>query len=244
MSVYRGDLSRGPKLGGMVIFSSILHLLIVLVAVVGPRLFLNKKTFYSPVYTVNLVSLSDKKGTMPSPEPVRETPKEIPKERPKEVAPEMLPLKKEGISRIKDAIKRLEALKAMREKQKDTPLPSGDRAVTQKGGTGTPGVKSSGVATRELLDLRYRLYYNMIWERIRDAWVLPEGVTKGKSLEAIVALRIKRNGTIENYWIEKGSGNTYFDQSAIRAINKANPLPALPEDFREEVFEVGVRFYP
>lgn len=240
MDVYREDLSRGPNLRGMVIFSSILHLLIFLVAVVGPKFFINKKVFYSPIYTVNLVSLSEKKETLPSPEPVRE----VQKERPKEVAPEVIPLKKEGITRIKDAIKRLEALKAMREKQEAKATPSGDRAPVQKGGTGTPGIKSSGAPTRELLDLRYRLYYNMIWEKIRDAWILPEGVIKGKNLEAIVTLRIKRNGTIENYWIEKGSGNTYFDQSAIRAINKANPLPPLPEDFREEIFEVGVRFYP
>lgn len=240
MATYGEDLTRGPGLSGMVILSSILHLIIFFVAVVGPKLFLNKKIFYSPVYTVSLVSLTEGKATLPSAEPIRE----LSKERPKEVAPEIIPLKKEGISRIKDAIKRLEALRSIREKQKDTLPPSGDRARESKSGTGSPGVKPSGVATRELLDLRYRLYYTMIWEKIRDAWVLPEGITKGKNLEAIVALRIKRNGSIENYWIEKGSGNAYFDQSAIRAINKANPLPPLPEDFREEIFEVGVRFYP
>jgi len=128
MAVYREDLSRGPKLGGMVIFSSILHLLIFLIAVVGPKLFINKKVFYSPVYTVNLISLSEKKGTLPSPEPVRE----IQKERPREVAPEVIPLKKEGITRIKDAIKRLEALKAIREKHKDTPTASGDKHMCKR----------------------------------------------------------------------------------------------------------------
>lgn len=238
MTIYREDLTGGPTLRGMILYSSILHLLLFFIAVIGPKLFIKTRVFYSPIYTVNLVSLGEKKGTLPSPEPVRE----VAKERPKEVAPEVIPLKKEGISRIKDAIKRLEALRAIREKQKKTT--TGDNALVSKGGTGTPGVRSSGVATKEILDLKYRLYYNMIWERISNAWVLPEGVTKSKNLEAIVALKIKRNGTIENYWIEKGSGNTYFDQSAIRAINKANPLPPLPEDFREEIFEVGVRFYP
>jgi TonB family protein len=240
MTAYGEDLTRGPRLGGMVILSSILHLIIFFVAIVGPKLFFNKKVFYSPVYTVSLVSLSEKKGPLPSAEPIRETSEE----RPKEIAPELIPLKKEAVSRIKDAIRRLEALRAIRERHKDTSPPTGDRALEQRGERGSPGTRPSGIATRELLDLRYRLYYNMIWEKIRDAWVLPEGITKGKNLEAIVALRIKRNGTIENYWIEKGSGNTYFDQSAIRAINKADPLPPLPEDFREEIFEVGVRFYP
>jgi len=240
MTTYGEDLRRNPRLGNMVILSSILHLIILSLAVVWPRLFINKKLFYSPIYTVSLVSLSEKGDNLPSPEPTREESRE----RPKEVAPELTPLKEEGISRIKDAIKRLEALRSIRERQRATPPPSGDRAVSQRGETGGPGMRSSGGITKELLDLKYRLYYNMIWEKIRNAWVLPEGVTKGKPLEAIVALRIKRDGTIQNYWIEKGSGNAYFDQSAIRAINKANPLPPLPEDFSEDVFEVGVRFYP
>lgn len=239
MTTYGEDLKRSPRLGDMIILSSIFHLTILFVAIIGPKFFINKKLFYSPVYTVSLVSLSEKKGILPSPEPAREESME----RPKEVAPEVTPLKKEGLSRIKDAIKRLEALRAMRERQKATTPPSGDRALSAKGDTGGPGMRPSGVAARELIDLKYRLYYNMIWEKIRDAWVLPEGVTKGKKLEAIVALRIRRDGNIQNYWIEKGSGNAYFDQSAIRAINKANPLPPLPEDFREDIFEVGVRFY-
>lgn len=231
---------RSPRLGDMVILSSVLHLVIFLIAIVVPKIFFSKNLFYSPVYTVNLVSLSEKKGALPSPEPVRVEPKE----RPKEISPDVTPLNKEGIDRLKDAIKRLEALKKIREKQKTSVPPSGERALSRKSETESPGTKPSGVATRELLDLKYRLYYNMVWEKIRNSWVLPEGVTKGKNLEAIMALRIKRDGTIEKYWIEKGSGNAYFDQSTIRAINKANPLPPLPEDFREDIFEVGVRFYP
>lgn len=231
---------RSPRLGDMVILSSIIHLVIFLIAIVVPKLFFSKKLFYSPIYTVNLVSLAERKGPLPSPEPVSVEPKE----RPKEISPDVTPLNKEGVTRLKDAIKRLETLRAIREKQKTSSPPTGERALTRNSETGSPGTRPSGIATRELLDLKYRLYYNMIWEKIRDSWVLPEGITRGKNLEAIVALRIKRDGTIEKYWIEKGSGNTYFDQSAIRAINKANPLPPLPQDFGEDIFEVGVRFYP
>ena len=35
-------------------------------------------------------------------------------------------------------------------------------------------------------------------------------------------------------WTEKPSGNTFFDQSALRAIAKANPLPPVPEGYGEE----------
>jgi colicin import membrane protein len=43
---------------------------------------------------------------------------------------------------------------------------------------------------------------------------------------------------------EKRSGNHYLDDSAMRAIKKANPLPPLPDVFRDEYLEIGIRFLP
>ncbi|TNF50181.1 energy transducer TonB, partial [bacterium] len=40
-----------------------------------------------------------------------------------------------------------------------------------------------------------------------------------------------------------GSGNIYYDQSALRAIRKASPLPPLPQDLDEESLEVGINFH-
>ena len=34
----------------------------------------------------------------------------------------------------------------------------------------------------------------------------------------------------------------YFDESALRTVKKANPLPPMPEAFRENGLEVGIRF--
>jgi len=44
-------------------------------------------------------------------------------------------------------------------------------------------------------------------------------------------------------YLEKRSGNTYFDNSALRAVTKSNPLPSLPEWFRESSLDVGIRFH-
>jgi TonB family protein len=93
-------------------------------------------------------------------------------------------------------------------------------------------------------DIRFRAYYDRIWAQIRSSWV-PQGVTSQASLITVVGIRIAASGEIEQFWIEKGSGNAYYDQSALRAIRKANPLPALPNELSDAPLEVGVNFrYP
>jgi TonB family protein len=108
--------------------------------------------------------------------------------------------------------------------------------------TGEPG---TGGASSGFMSIKHKMYYNLIWQRIRNAWVLPEEVLRGKKdLETIIAIRIARDGQIVDIQFEKKSGNAYLDESALRAIKKANPLPPLPPGFEEDKFDVGVRFTP
>lgn len=81
-------------------------------------------------------------------------------------------------------------------------------------------------------------YYAIISEMIWSKWVFPDIESSG--LEVIVSIRIDGKGNILSQEIEKTSGNALFDQSALRAISKANPLPPPPMGIETEV---GVRFY-
>jgi len=88
-------------------------------------------------------------------------------------------------------------------------------------------------------------YYNLIWEKIKKEWTLPEDLPKGKTdLEAVIIVIIERNGKIQKSWFEKKSGNALYDQMAMRAIKKAEPLPPIPKEFSDETFEIGIRFHP
>jgi TonB family protein len=80
-------------------------------------------------------------------------------------------------------------------------------------------------------------YYTKIRNQIWQQWVYPD--TGKKDLEAIISIRIMKDGTISMQKIEKSSGNPLFDKSAIKALSKANPLSPPPYEM-----EVGVRFYP
>lgn len=93
---------------------------------------------------------------------------------------------------------------------------------------GTSGKKSSSAPED---------YYTHITKEIWQNWSFPD--TGDKNLEAVVSIKILKDGLIQIKGIEKKSGNSLFDRSAIRAITKANPLPPPPYEM-----EIGVRFYP
>ncbi|HUL37339.1 MAG TPA: energy transducer TonB [Thermodesulfobacteriota bacterium] len=88
-------------------------------------------------------------------------------------------------------------------------------------------------------------YYNLIWEKIKKEWTIPGGLPKGKSsLETVIVIVIEREGRVQRSWFEKKSGNALYDQSAMRAIKKADPLPSIPKEFSDNTFEIGIRFFP
>lgn len=107
------------------------------------------------------------------------------------------------------------------------------------------GEAGTGGASSGFMSIKHKMYYNLIWQRIRSAWVLPEGALGGKKdLETIIAIRIAKDGRIEDIQFEKKSGHPQLDESALRAIKKADPLPPLPPGFEGDKFDVGVRFTP
>jgi TonB family protein len=85
----------------------------------------------------------------------------------------------------------------------------------------------------------------LIWSKIKKEWAIPGDLPKGgRNLETVIVVVIERSGKIQKSWFEKKSGNSQYDQSAMRAIKKSEPLPAIPREFSDEVFEFGIRFHP
>ncbi|MBK5095684.1 MAG: cell envelope integrity protein TolA [Deltaproteobacteria bacterium] len=89
-------------------------------------------------------------------------------------------------------------------------------------------------------------YFRKLDEKIRSNWNVP-ALTAGERENLMVRIRIviEQDGRVSQVRMEKTSGNTYFDDSVRRAINKASPLPVPPEQLRggEDHYEVGFRFY-
>ncbi len=113
-----------------------------------------------------------------------------------------------------------------------------EEGMVLRGGVGTGGVSKK---TLELLDI----YNAEIWQRIRKNWAFSEEMAGGTSdWEAVVVIKIMKNGDMRDIWFETRSGNSYFDDSVFKAVKKSDPLPPLPDGFRGPFYEVGFRFNP
>ena len=62
----------------------------------------------------------------------------------------------------------------------------------------------------------------------------------GEGVSCVVYFRLRRNGTVSDIRIEQGSGNSYFDRTALRAVRSAAPFPPLPRAFSESY--LGIHF--
>jgi TolA protein len=107
------------------------------------------------------------------------------------------------------------------------------------GGRGTGNAGAGGTGSGGLSGIRLRNYQAELQEKIKDAWKIP---SRSKGLEATFFLSINRAGQVEQARLVRGSGNTLFDESLQLAIKKAQPLPALPEDFTDRTLEVTLPF--
>jgi TonB family protein len=101
-------------------------------------------------------------------------------------------------------------------------------------------VQTAGPMPGGQAGLARRIYYTEVWNAIRSKWTPPDS-SKDKNLEAVLIVTVRRDGKILNVRFEQRSGNAVFDQSAERAIMKADPLPPFPELYSPLQEEIGVR---
>lgn len=80
-------------------------------------------------------------------------------------------------------------------------------------------------------------YIDKVSEEIWREWAFPD--IGEKDLEAVIAVKIGRDGTLNVQKMEKSSGNRLFDRSALQTIAKASPVSPPPYEM-----EIGIKFYP
>lgn len=268
MSLLGREAVRGGgslvELGGVVIPSILLHLVVLAFIITLPTFSFNGISYPS----VCMVSLVSAPLEMPSKIRKEWITKEVGKIEPLE--------KKIGVKPLKKAVKRVpitpvkkrvarekvlskdistekivsEAIERIKEEESSRKINKAvsriKREVSKQGGTKalTPQAKG-GVITSETTNLRFKIYYTIIWGKIKEGWILPEGLIRNQeSLEAVISFKVLRDGKIEDVRFENSSGNSYFDKSVLRAVEKANPLPPLPGEYQGEHLDIGVRFHP
>ena len=89
-------------------------------------------------------------------------------------------------------------------------------------------------------DFRFAYYLAALRNRIGSRWVPPQGLDSGRPVRAVVYFRIGRDGQLSMTEVETSSGYAFFDQTALRALLSATPLPPLPAGYMDQY--LGVHF--
>ncbi|MBM4277785.1 MAG: TonB C-terminal domain-containing protein [Deltaproteobacteria bacterium] len=159
---------------------------------------------------------------------------------------------KESIDRLHDAIEEIRRKAALDEIHKrvskrevtptPTPSPSPSPVISPVPSPTAPSPTPFSVSAQQS---KLNEYYSLIWAKIKASWTIPEHLLKERvDLETIIVIIIEVNGKVQKSWFEKKSGNALYDQMAMRAIIKAEPLPPIPKELNQESLEIGIRFTP
>ena len=265
MSALVGRIFRpepGEQLGWALAASLGVHLLLLAVVIFWRSWGPSKAELFAPAYQVQLVGMPGPPAAAPKGPPAHKPAPPAPKAEPKpEPKPkEAIATKPEEVKKrpepkpkpaepTPDASKELEKrLASLQSKVSDQRRLENvmnrleEKAATrqnQVGGAFNSGSGSGGGGATGNPSVRDQVYLTELWQRIQAAWVLSEVlVQKPKGLVAIVSIRLRADGSLEKAWLEQSSGNARFDQSAVRATEKAAPFPPPPGDLRE----LGIRF--
>jgi colicin import membrane protein len=232
---------KAPSLQKTAALSAFLHLTLFLVA----SLVLEQSSHMnlpSP-YMVDLVSPSGR-STVAGPRNVsqknRSAERERPTRRPAEALSKKEKMKEKLIAereteRVEDRIAELaaiERIKKMTKLRQVLSIPAkGEGPDARQTSQPQSAGKGAGQGT-------VGSYMDKITGEIWKRWSWDP--TMGKDLEAVISVLILKDGTIRVEKIEKSSGNTFFDRSALIALKNASPVTPPPD--RADV-EIGIRFF-
>ena len=76
-------------------------------------------------------------------------------------------------------------------------------------------------------------YFQQVASLVDQEWVLPGSSREG--LYAIITVKVYKDGTLKVAGIQKSSNDALFDRAALRAIEKASPVPPPPYEMEMDI---------
>ena len=103
----------------------------------------------------------------------------------------------------------------------------------------------SNLAEGAKLDEKINKYRFQIAYEVEKNWALPTGISSSENgIEASIIFKVMSDGKIKDIWFDKKSGNRYFDDSVLRAVEKSDPVSPYPKDVKEKYIPIGLHFTP
>jgi TonB family protein len=230
---------KEPGFSNMIFLSLAIHLAVITIVLVSIPTASRRLTF-GPVYSVQLVSSEMILAKNPESSLLKEIDKSneaagsvVYKKQVTELAP--TPVKKEETNRLNVE----KAVTAIKQKQINEPVPSATATTPRLNPPGSAARTSQNEFNSWLKEYSARTKL-----RITKNFNIPPALAPKENIEAIIAIKILRDGTLDYTGFEKKSGNRYFDDAAVKAIKKSTPFPPFPEGIGEGSIEIGIIFHP
>ena len=115
------------------------------------------------------------------------------------------------------------------------PGPAADTAPQWKSADG-----SRAASVRTDGDFRFAYYLAALRNKIASRWVPPQGMSG--PVKAVIRFRVGRDGQVTLTEVEASSGYAFYDQTTLRALLSATPLPPLPAGYTDEYLGVHFEF--
>ncbi len=108
-------------------------------------------------------------------------------------------------------------------------------------GEGAAALGKNGRGGGVVKGFEFLVYRNRMLHLIKEQWTWVGKVT---DLEVTVRFGILENGKVIGLRVVKGSGDPSYDDSVLRAMRKAAPLPSPPDNYRKDFMSVELTFRP
>ena len=109
---------------------------------------------------------------------------------------------------------------------------------TGSGPIGTPGYGGGGGG--QVVGFEFLAYQQRVVQTVKGVWT---NAAVRPGLVAKVRFQIGPDGDVTGIRLEQASGDTAFDGSVVRAVQRANPWPAPPARYANEFRDFIIEFH-
>ena len=108
-----------------------------------------------------------------------------------------------------------------------------------KGGTANHYIDKNAPQTQSGGNVDLSAYTSAMHDKISSKWAPPH---TDEDAKVVLEFTIQKNGHVINAKIDQSSGNKEIDNSAMKALKKASPLPPLPLNLPQSSITVKFDF--
>jgi periplasmic protein TonB len=86
-------------------------------------------------------------------------------------------------------------------------------------------------------------YFVRVQEQIAAKWGFPLAARQsGLEGDVLIEFRVAKDGSLERAVVRRSSGTPAFDQTALTAVQGAQPLPPVPDEVAKQTVAVNATF--